>query len=243
MESRLLSSLRRGPIPLAGSAVVLGLALWGCGGGDDEATVPSLSSIVAEESAATTTQVSTTEMPTTEQPTTELPTTGADTTTTVADTTTTVAAVEPLEIDENSFVALRDMTPIRGFFVDNLAGDVDATIAAANAVDGAIYPYGSVVQLIPGEVMVKREPGFSPTTNDWEFFELDVSEAGSVIRVRGGDEVVNRFGLSCAECHSLADPSFDFVCEQDHGCEPLPFTRETIEQIQDGDPRPLLVDQ
>jgi hypothetical protein len=93
------------------------------------------------------------------------------------------------------------------------------------------------VQLIPGEAMVKREPGFSDVTNDWEFFELDVAATGTTIRVRGGAQVVNRFGLSCAECHLQAEPQFDLVCEQDHGCDPLPFDRATIEAIQDADPR------
>ena len=32
------------------------------------------------------------------------------------------------------------------------------------------------MQLVPTEVMVKRETGFSPVTKDWEFFELDVDK-------------------------------------------------------------------
>lgn len=49
---------------------------------------------------------------------------------------------------------------------------------------GAVYPPGSVIQLIPGEAMVKRSKGFSPATHDWEFFELDVSKDGTDIRRR-----------------------------------------------------------
>lgn len=150
----------------------------------------------------------------------------------------TTVADSPLVVDADSFVALADMAPVRGFFVDNLLGDLAATIAVAGSPTGGVYPVGSVVQLIPGEVMVKREAGFSPTTKDWEFFELDVDANGSTIRVRGGDEVVNRFGGSCASCHEFAEPEWDFICEQDHGCEPLPFDRDTIEAIQDADPRP-----
>ena len=51
------------------------------------------------------------------------------------------------------------MTPVRQFYVDNLLGNLDGTLAAANAPEGAIYPPGSVVQLVPTEAMVKRETG------------------------------------------------------------------------------------
>jgi hypothetical protein len=57
--------------------------------------------------------------------------------------------------------------------------------------------------------------------------------------VRGADEVVNRFGGNCASCHSLAEPEFDFVCEQDHGCDPLPIGRGVIIAVQEADPRPV----
>ena len=36
-------------------------------------------------------------------------------------------------ISEKSFRCIRDMTPVRGFFVDNLNGDLEGTLAAANA--------------------------------------------------------------------------------------------------------------
>jgi hypothetical protein len=51
--------------------------------------------------------------------------------------------------------------------------------------------------------------------------------------------VVNRFsGTSCAGCHSAAEPQFDFVCENDHGCAPLPVGDDVITAIQKADPRP-----
>lgn len=86
-----------------------------------------------------------------------------------------------LEVNDDTFSCIRDMTPVRGFYVDNLSGDLDGTLAVANAAEGGVYPPGSVVQLVPGEAMVKRAPGFSPVTNDWEFFELDTSAAGTEI--------------------------------------------------------------
>lgn len=153
-------------------------------------------------------------------------------------TTSTTTAVTDHEATASDFRNLADMTPVRGFFVDNLSGDLDATLEVARSTAGGTYPVGTLLQLVPGEAMVKRAPGFSPATRDWEFFELDVSEQGTTIRVRGGAEAVNRFGGSCAGCHAGAEPQFDFVCEEDHGCDPLPIGRSVIEAIQDADPRP-----
>ena len=54
---------------------------------------------------------------------------------------------QPIEVNADTFDCLTDMTAVRGFFVDNLLGDLEATVAAANAPEGAPYPTGSVVQL------------------------------------------------------------------------------------------------
>ncbi|TXS93617.1 hypothetical protein FVW59_05145 [Parahaliea aestuarii] len=140
-------------------------------------------------------------------------------------------------VTADTFSCIRDMTPVRGFFVDNIKGDLEATLAAANAAEGKPYPAGSVVQLVPTEVMVKREAGFSPVTNDWEFIELDVSAEGSSIRARGFADVVNRFGGNCLACHVKAEPQWDMICEQNHGCDPIPLTPVMIKAIQKTDPR------
>jgi mono/diheme cytochrome c family protein len=87
--------------------------------------------------------------------------------------------------------------------------------------------------------MVKRAPGYSPATNDWEFFSLDVSATGTRILSRGGAKVLNRFGGSCASCHNAAQPRFDFVCGTTHGCAPLPIGPDVIASLQRSDPRPL----
>src|SRR5262245_52692173 len=55
------------------------------------------------------------------------------------------------QIDAKSFQCITKMTPVRHFYVDNLRGDLEATLAAANSSTGAVYPPGSVVQLVPGE--------------------------------------------------------------------------------------------
>ena len=139
-------------------------------------------------------------------------------------------------IDDKTFDCIRDMTPVRGFFVSNLQGNLEATLAVSNAGAGK-YPEGSVIQLVPTEVMVKHEEGFSPVTKDWEFIELEVSGQGSKIRNRGTVDVVNRFGGNCFACHLKANPGRDMVCEQGHGCDPTPLTPTMIKAIQNTDPR------
>jgi hypothetical protein len=154
-------------------------------------------------------------------------------------TTSSTTSPEDFAPDPDDFRNLHTMTKVRGFYVDNRLGHLDEALAVANSPDGGEYPVGTIIQLVPQEAMVKRRDGFSPATNDWEFFFLSVSPEGTVIEVRGGDEVVNRFGGNCASCHAAADPQFDMVCEDDHGCEPLPIGDDVIFAIQEADPRPL----
>lgn len=140
-------------------------------------------------------------------------------------------------VTDNSFVCLSNMQPVRGFFVGNLLGKVEETLAAAKQPTGAPYPPGSIVQLIPAEAMVKHHKGWNSKTNDWEFFELDVTEEGAKIKVRGSTQVVNKFGGNCFECHQQAEPQWDFICEEGHGCDPLPIPDFLIRWTQRNDPR------
>ena len=152
----------------------------------------------------------------------------------------TVAAAqksEPAPITEASFKCIRAMTPVRGFYVDNLDGGLKETVAVANSANGGVYPPGSVVQLVPTEVMVKRDAGFNAATKDWEFFELDVKDGKSVIRTRGFVDVVNRFGGNCFACHVKAKPEWDLICETTHGCDAIPLTPAMIKALQKTDPR------
>ena len=142
-----------------------------------------------------------------------------------------------MDIEANSFQCIRKMTPVRQFYLDNLQGNLDATLAAANSTTGAVYPPGSLLQLIPGEAMVKHDRGFNAETHDWEFFELDASKDGTKIRKRGFADVVNRFGGNCFGCHRAARPQWDFVCETDHGCAPLAVTHAMTRALQRTDPR------
>jgi hypothetical protein len=129
------------------------------------------------------------------------------------------------------------MTHVRNFFVANLLGSLTGSLAIAHSPTGGTYPVGTVIQLIPTEAMVKHRPGYSTATDDWEFFSLAVSPSGTKILRRGTSDVVNAFGGNCAACHSAAQSNFDFVCEHDHGCAPLPVGDNVIQAIQRADPR------
>jgi hypothetical protein len=141
-----------------------------------------------------------------------------------------------VNVDENAFKCMLEMTKVRHFYVDNVLGDLQSTVAVAQAGRGE-YPPGSVVQLVPTEVMIKHEKGYSPVTRDWEFFSVDISKDGSKIHSRGAAEVNNRLGLNCFACHVKAKPEFDFICEQTNGCDPIPVTRPMFTALQRSDPR------
>src|SRR5271168_3142728 len=151
----------------------------------------------------------------------------------------TPADVRPpaASISEKSFRCMTEMTHIGHFYVDNLVGNLKGTVQVAESTTGGVYPAGSVLQLVPTEVMVKREKGFNAATRDWEFFELDVSPSGSTIRTRGFVSVVNRFGGNCFTCHVRARPEFDLVCSTTHGCDPIPVTVAMSGALQRTDPR------
>ncbi len=147
------------------------------------------------------------------------------------------AAPQLPTITENSFRCVTQMTHVRHYYVDNLAGNLAGTVHAAESTTGEPYPVGSVLQLVPTEVMVKREKGFNAATHDWEFFELDISADGTKIRTRGFAEVVNRFGGNCFACHIKAQPQWDLICDNSHGCDPIPLTRAMTGALARTDPR------
>jgi hypothetical protein len=152
--------------------------------------------------------------------------------------TTTTRPVEDLEMTAADFPNIQTMTKVNNYYVANELGHLDEALAVARSEDGGEFPVGTLIQLVPQEAMVKRRKGWNPATHDWEFFFLDVSPTGTSIVNRGKADVVNRFGGNCAACHLAADPKFDLICEDDHGCEPLPIDDSVIASIQQADPRP-----
>ena len=142
-----------------------------------------------------------------------------------------------IKVTEDSFGCIRDMTPVRGFYVDNLLGNVADTLAAASMPNGGPWPPGSVIQRIPSEAMVKHRPGYSPATNDWEFFVLDFNRRSTKIAERGFTNVINEFGGNCLTCHSGAEPQWDMICEQGHGCDNNMIPHAMARALQNTDPR------
>ena len=147
-------------------------------------------------------------------------------------------AAAPVQVTAADFDCILAWQKVRGFRVKRLGGGPLAeSLAVANSAGGGTYPPGTLLQLVPTEAMVKREPGFSAATKDWEFFALDAKKAGTTITARGGVEVVNAFGGNCFGCHNQAEAKWDLVCEQTHGCTALPISAATIQALQNADPR------
>src|SRR5262245_13372705 len=158
---------------------------------------------------------------------------------TASTTATTSAPEKDVVVTAADFTNLHDMTPVRGFFISNVSGHLPEALAVADNPNGGTYPVGTIIQLIPGEAMVKHVKGYDPKTDDWEFFRLAGSAKGTTITAHGGAEVLNAIShSSCAGCHSAAKPQFDFVCEKTHGCAPLGISDDVIKAIQNSDMRP-----
>ena len=153
------------------------------------------------------------------------------------DETDSPAAPTDVDMTATDFPCLTTMESTGRYRFTNLLDDLEAARAVADSPTGGVFPAGTLLQLVPTEAMVKRVAGWNAATNDWEFFALDVSSDGSVITARGGAEVINRFGGSCFDCHDAAEAQWDLVCGVDHGCAPLGLTQETIQGLQNADPR------
>lgn len=130
------------------------------------------------------------------------------------------------EVGEDAFMVDADFTCFQNWpqvgnsYFGMLSGSHGPAYAAAD--QGQLpYPVGTIVQMFPGEAMVKRHAGFSPETDDWEFFKLKTVDGQTVIVERGTTEIKNIAG-GCAECHAAAAETHDWVCGAEGGCEPLP---------------------
>jgi len=149
------------------------------------------------------------------------------------------APAEPLDFEASAddFECIQNWERVRNIRLTNKLGFLEEALSLAREPrPGLQYPVGTIVQLFPGEAMVKRGPDFDPDNNNWEYFELAVSAAGTSINVRGRDDVINMFGGQCFGCHVDAR-DFDFLCEKGRGCVELPVDDATITALQEADPR------
>ncbi len=114
-------------------------------------------------------------------------------------------------------------------------------LSVATSADGGTYPVGTIVQLNPAEAMVKRGQGFNASSNDWEFFTLSVSDAGTTITARGGGSSVSNAIGTCLGCHAPAQVPWDLICGDDpdggattaHDCAPLPVPNSVLAALVD----------
>ncbi len=162
----------------------------------------------------------------------EVPTTGG-----TSEGSGTTGAAEDIDMQPGDFTCILEWDKVRKFRITNMLGHKDETLAVAADPGNGPYPVGTVIQLIPNEAMVKRAPGFAPDNSDWEFFALETSADGTTIMARGTKDVINGFGGNCFGCHAQAEAKWDRVCEEGHGCDPLPLTPDQIDKVQMGDPR------
>jgi hypothetical protein len=148
------------------------------------------------------------------------------------------APAEDLNMTAADFECVRRWPKVGNFRITNKLGHLSEASAVASSPSGGTFPVGTIIQLVPMEASVKRAPGFSAASSDWEFFSLQVSSSGTQILARGGTaSVVNQFGGSCLNCHSQAAPQWDLVCRENHGCATLPLTGAQLATLQDSDPR------
>jgi hypothetical protein len=147
-------------------------------------------------------------------------------------------SADDLVITEKSFGCVLDLPKVRNTRIQNPDPEKlkEAIRIFRDSVPDKEYPTGTTLQLIPTEAMVKHDHAAFPNTNGWEFFALKVSADGTTIQARG-DKVINAsLKKPCLGCHSPA-ARFDFVCEKNHGCAPIPVTDQQIAAMQSTDPR------
>lgn len=148
------------------------------------------------------------------------------------------AAADDIAVSEQSFDCILEWPQIRNTRIKHSDPEKlkEAIRIFRDSIRDTEYPVGTVLQLVPFEAMVKHPRETFPKTNGWEFFSLDVSDAGTKIKDRG-DNVINlSLGVPCLSCHQPA-ARFDFVCEKGHGCAPIPFDDQRIAELQRADPR------
>src|ERR1700747_2670007 len=140
---------------------------------------------------------------------------------------------------DQTFRCLQDWPKVRNTYIYNADQEKlkEAMRIFRDSVPDTEYPVGTIFQIIPFEAMVKHPRGTFAKANDWEFFTVDVSAAGTKITDRGEDvlEIFDMVataagagmtdhprGVTCLSCHQGA-AKHDLICEKTHGCAPIPL--------------------
>ena len=147
-------------------------------------------------------------------------------------------SADDLVITAKSFGCVLELPKVRNTRIQNPDPEKlkEAMRIFRDSVPNTDYPLGTILQLIPTEAMVKHDRASFPNSNGWEFFALKVSADGTTI-VDRGDKVINAsLKKPCLDCHSPG-AKFDFVCEKNHGCAPIPVNDQQIAAMQASDPR------
>ncbi len=138
---------------------------------------------------------------------------------------------------EADFTCLLDWESVGRLRFRNACGQrADTQRMLTDRQPGQQFPVGTIIQLQPLEAMVKRRLGFDPPNQDWEYFKLGGSPAGTSIKERG-TTLTNDVG-SCRDCHA-GGKEYDFVCQEGHGCDPLPVPNAVLASGQYRDVRCL----
>lgn len=147
-------------------------------------------------------------------------------------------SAQDIAVTEQTFGCILEWPKVRNTYFkhDDPKKLKEAMRIFRDSVPDKEYPVGTILQLIPSEAMVKHPREKFPTTNGWEFFDLEASKEGTKIKERGEQVVNHSQGVTCLSCHQPA-AKFDFVCEKGHGCAPIPFDDEKIAAIQKTDLR------
>ena len=149
----------------------------------------------------------------------------------------TGTAARDLHVTADDLACSQDIPRIGRMRVTNLLGLTEQTEAVARSPTGGTYPVGTLLLGNPYEIMVKRGPGFSEATGDWEFLFVEASEEGTIILDRGTTEVMGLAPIACIDCHAQAEPQWDYVCQHGHGCADNPVIGPVFEALFEGDPR------
>ena len=132
-------------------------------------------------------------------------------------TATATATSQEFIAQASDFDDFATWPQVRRYRLTNKLGQLTEALAVADALGDTpdlVLPTGTIVQLIPGEAMVKRGGDFQREHKGWEYFVLGSAGGRTQIVARGGIEAS---GGSCYSCHERAR-TFDYLCETTHDC-------------------------